>query len=70
MIAKCGRCGRRLKDGHWIFSRWTTSRYCYAGEGCQEDQEEGARMNAYRKTEAVLLALLALNILILIGRYA
>ncbi len=23
MIAKCARCGRRLKDGHWIFSRWT-----------------------------------------------
>ncbi len=32
----CARCGRRLKDGHWIFSRWTTSRYCYAGEGCQK----------------------------------
>ena len=30
------RCGRRLKDGHWIFSRWTTQRYCYAGEGCQK----------------------------------
>ena len=29
------RCGR-LKDGHWIFSRWTTQRYCYAGEGCQK----------------------------------
>lgn len=36
MTAKCARCGRRLKDGHWIFSRWTTSRYCYAGEGCQK----------------------------------
>ncbi len=27
----CARCGRRLKDGHWIFSR-----RCFAGEGCQK----------------------------------
>ncbi len=36
MIAKCGRCGRRLKGGQWIFSRWTGQRYCYVGEGCQK----------------------------------
>ncbi len=32
MSHTCARCGRRLKDGQWIFSRWTGQRYCYAGE--------------------------------------
>ncbi len=32
----CARCGRKLKDGRWIFSTFTHNRYCYAGEGCQK----------------------------------
>ncbi len=31
----CARCGRRLKNGHWIFSTFTRNHYCWPGEGCQ-----------------------------------
>lgn len=30
----CARCRRRLRDGRWIYSRFTHLRYCYPGEGC------------------------------------
>ncbi len=35
-LHRCARCNRRLSDGRWIFSRWTTSRYCFVGDGCQK----------------------------------
>lgn len=32
----CARCNRRLKEGHWVYSKFTRPRYCYPGEGCQK----------------------------------
>lgn len=34
---KCGKCGRRLKVGHWIYSHFTGERYCWPGEGCAKN---------------------------------
>jgi hypothetical protein len=28
----CARCGRKLKDGRYVYSRFTRLRYCYVGE--------------------------------------
>jgi len=33
-VYRCGKCSRRLKPNHWIFSRFTGNRYCWPGEGC------------------------------------
>lgn len=30
----CGKCGRRLKQNRWIYSRTTGARYCWPGTGC------------------------------------
>jgi hypothetical protein len=31
---RCFHCGRKLKDGRWVFSRFTGNRYCLPYEGC------------------------------------
>lgn len=31
---RCARCGRRLRRGRWVYSRYTRARYCWPGEGC------------------------------------
>lgn len=31
---RCACCGRKLKPGRWVYSRFTRARYCYVGEGC------------------------------------
>jgi hypothetical protein len=28
----CARCGRKLRDGRYVYSRFTRLRYCYVGE--------------------------------------
>ena len=28
----CALCGRKLKPGRWVFSRFTGARYCWPGE--------------------------------------
>jgi hypothetical protein len=30
----CARCGRKLKTGRWVYSRFTGFRYCWPGTGC------------------------------------
>ncbi len=35
MSYRCERCNRKLKAGHWIYSTFTKTRYCWPGEGCQ-----------------------------------
>jgi hypothetical protein len=34
----CARCGRKLKDGRWVYSRFTGHRYCFAGH-CKGDRK-------------------------------
>jgi len=29
---RCGKCGRKLPQDRYVFSRWTGERYCYDGE--------------------------------------
>jgi len=38
---RCGQCGRKLKQEHWIYSGHTGSRYCYPGEGCWNNNRKG-----------------------------
>lgn len=33
---RCDTCGRVLKDGHWVYSRFRNVRYCLPGKGCQK----------------------------------
>jgi hypothetical protein len=28
----CARCGRKLKNGRYVYSTFTRQRYCYVGE--------------------------------------
>jgi hypothetical protein len=30
----CDHCGRKLKQNHWIYSRFTRKHYCWPEEGC------------------------------------
>jgi hypothetical protein len=41
-VYKCDRCGRRLKDGRWVYSRFTGHRYCFAGH-CKGDRRKARR---------------------------
>ena len=34
---RCGRCNRRLRQDHWVYSTHTGKRYCWPGEGCHKD---------------------------------
>ena len=33
---RCAICGRRLREGRYVFSRFTKSRYCIPGPGCKK----------------------------------
>jgi hypothetical protein len=35
----CARCGRKLKNGRYVFSTFTRLRYCYVGE-CKGDKRK------------------------------
>lgn len=35
---RCARCNRKLRDGRWIFSRFTKQRYCWPGE-CKAEKK-------------------------------
>ncbi len=41
-VYKCARCGRRLRDGRWVYSKWTSQRYCFAGH-CKGDKRKARR---------------------------
>ena len=34
-ILTCARCGKRLKEGEYIYSRFTRNRYCIALDACK-----------------------------------
>lgn len=36
MSVVCDRCGRKLKQGEWIYSRFTGKRYCADLKACKE----------------------------------
>jgi hypothetical protein len=36
VVHRCGKCNRKLKEGRWIYSRFTGNRYCWPGEGCEK----------------------------------
>jgi len=35
---RCARCGRRLKVGQYVYSKFTGQRYCFAGH-CKGDKK-------------------------------
>jgi hypothetical protein len=34
MEARCSRCGSRLRQGHYVYSRFTGNRYCSNLDAC------------------------------------
>jgi hypothetical protein len=41
-VYNCDRCGRRLKEGRWVYSRFTRNRYCFA-DHCKGDKRKARR---------------------------
>jgi hypothetical protein len=39
----CARCGRKLRNGQYVFSTFTRQRYCYVGH-CKGDKRKQRRV--------------------------
>lgn len=63
-VVACARCGKRLRNGAWVFSPWTRSHYCHASSFecsvCRTSDPEPADTEepdttAYRTATAALV---------------
>jgi hypothetical protein len=39
----CARCGRRLRQDRWVYSRFTRNRYCIEIDACEKRAKKGKK---------------------------